>query len=154
MVGNKLWRTDPVDFARLDAEYGPFTIDAAASDADTLVPARYCTELTDGRLAEHYRDGDRVFCNPPYVGLYKWLEVAALTCAELVDCSWLLVLPVSTDARWFHRFVWDEKRRRHRDAVDLRFPPGRMHFIDPVGTGRDDPRAPSMLVNFLPRELG
>ena len=152
-MGNKLWRTDPADFARLDAEYGPFTIDAAASDADTLVSARYCTELTDGRWAGHYRAGDRVFCNPPYTGLYKWLAVADQTSRELADCSWLLILPVSTDTRWFHQFVWDERRHRHRDAVELSLPAGRMHFVDPTKSARDDPRAPSMVVRFLPREL-
>jgi hypothetical protein len=152
-MGNNLWRTDPADFARLDAEYGPFTIDAAASDADALVTARYCTEVTDGRLPEHYRPGDRVYCNPPYVGLFPWLAVADLTSRELADVGWLLVLPVGTDTRWFHRFVWNKKRRRFRDGVDVEFPEGRMHFIDPEGKGRDDPRAPSMLVNFLPREL-
>ncbi len=150
-MGNKLWRTPIEQFEEWDRLYGPFTIDAAADGTNALLP-RYCTAETDGRRPEHYRNGDRVYCNPPYVGLVHWLETAWLTSRTLDDVSWLLVLPVSTDAKWFHKYVWNRRAKRSRDGVELDFPPGRVHFIDPEARGRDDPRAPTMLVNFRPRE--
>lgn len=55
------WRTPPDLFALLHRRYG-FTVDAAASEANHLLP-RYWTAQESG-----LRDwsGERVFCNPPY----------------------------------------------------------------------------------------
>jgi phage N-6-adenine-methyltransferase len=56
------WPTPQDSFDRLDAEFGPFTLDPAATPANAKC-ARYFT-LDDDGLAQEWTG--RVFMNPPY----------------------------------------------------------------------------------------
>lgn len=56
------WRTPPDLFAALHREFN-FTVDAAATPANALLP-RFFTRENDA-FAQDWR-GERVFCNPPY----------------------------------------------------------------------------------------
>ena len=175
-MGNTLWRTPEVEFLKWHALFG-FTVDAAASENDALlrpsdsvwaqpgevcdpcantgrlhVVGRYISEAEDGRKAEHYQPHDRVYCNPPYKHLLPWLKVARETSRYLEDVLWCLLLPVSTDTRWFHRYCYDERLQRPREGVELRFLPYRIPFDPPPGQTAPGPRAPSLVVIFHPRE--
>lgn len=171
-MGNKLWRTPPAYFGAQWERYH-FNVDAAADEANALVRpgnclcssgdrcdlpendcaiGRFYDEETDGRKPEHYRDGDRVWCNPPYVALEPWIKTAAETSRDLDDVLWYLLLPASVDTRWFHRYCWDARFDRPREGVEVKFPPGRIRFIDPEHPEKKDPKAPNMVVIFHPKE--
>lgn len=146
MSGSTEWRTPPEFFAKLHREFG-FNVDAAATPENAMVgnkgpcgerPALYCsrcrigryyTACEDGTKREHYGPGDVVWCNPPYSNVEPWLRVASETAR--IGALWVLLLAPSTDARWFHRFIWDAELNRPRDRVEVRFLPGRIRFIHP-----------------------
>lgn len=177
-MGNKLWRTPQAYFDEQNAKYH-FNVDAAADASNALVRphagwcqwigkavvtddghcmtchafGRYYTEETDGRLVAHYRLGDRVWCNPPYVSIEPWVRTAFETTQALDDVLWFLLLPVSTDTRWFYRYVWEERMMRPREGVEVHLPNGRIHFIDSEHPEKNDPKAPNLVVIFHPREV-
>src|SRR5262245_5080618 len=56
------WPTNPETFAKLDAEFGPFTLDPCATAENAKCPT-YFTRAEDG-LKQTWTG--RVFMNPPY----------------------------------------------------------------------------------------
>jgi phage N-6-adenine-methyltransferase len=107
-----------------------FTLDAAASDANALLP-RYYTNHTDGLLRSW--EGERVWCNPPFSRLAPWLAKAwgsMQNGCELV----VMLLPANRCEQGF----WQEWVEPYRDTdpVDgillrTRFLPGRPRFSPP-----------------------
>lgn len=115
------WRTPPELFAALHAEFG-FTVDAAASDENHLLP-RYWTQETDG-LAQSWA-GEVVFCNPPYGSeTKKWTRKAREEAAK--GATAVLLIPASTDTAWWHDDVMQ--------AAEVRLTRGRVNFLSPTGT--------------------
>jgi phage N-6-adenine-methyltransferase len=120
-------RTLPPFFDPLHAERR-FTVDAAASDENALLPV-YWTRETNA-LLQPWR-GHRVWCNPPYSGLAPWLAKAW---GEMLDggCeSVTMLLPANRCEQGF----WQEHVEPYRDAAPrggvslrIRFLPGRMRF--------------------------
>ena len=148
VIGFKNWRTPPDFFKLLDDEFH-FTLDAAASHANHLLP-HYCTEegkfgVNDAPhnwrlhgLTPEAWDGERVFCNPPYdSNLMAWVQTAIIANALSV-----LLLPPSVDAAWF-RLLWHEHGKKitaiedswyigfASRGVELRFYKGRLRFSRP-----------------------
>lgn len=145
-MGTKRYETPPA-FFQARWEIHRFNVDAAASDANALVrphachwtgdfwclvcgwPAgRYYTAETDGLNPEHYKPGDRVWCNPPYdasiirwVGMFRELAMDGGVMSELL-------LPASVDTRWFHRWLWNDEAGHWRDGVEGHFV-GRIQFL-------------------------
>jgi phage N-6-adenine-methyltransferase len=106
-----------------------FTVDAAASDANALLPV-YWTRETNG-LAQSW-DGHRVWCNPPYSDIQAWITKAwmemYMTRCELV----VMLLPANRcEQPW-----WQDGIEQHRDGpvvegirLTTRFlGPGRLRF--------------------------
>jgi hypothetical protein len=82
--------TPRVFFERWHAKFA-FTLDGAADEGNGLLPR-----------ASTWRDpvswkGERVFCNPPWSNIPRFVELAPD--ADLA----LLLVPARTNARWFHR---------------------------------------------------
>lgn len=77
-------------FARLQEEFR-FTMDGAASDDNARLA---CFSSAQHPLSWR---GERVFCNPPWADIRRFVELAAT--AELA----VLLVPARTNARWFHR---------------------------------------------------
>jgi len=78
--------------------------------------------------------GKRVFCNPPYgPGIRAWLERGLE--AEIA----VFLLPVRTNAKWFHEVVLPK-------AAEIRFIKGKLRF----GGAKWDAPFPSMVVIFKP----
>ena len=79
-------------------KYGPFTLDVAASALNTKCP-KFFTEDQNG-LDQEWRG--RVWCNPPYRKILRWVEKAHAEVlygrAEIV----VLLLPAHTATEWFH----------------------------------------------------
>jgi len=117
-------------FDSLYAEFG-FTLDPCASP-DNAKCDNYYTADDDG-LTQSWQ-GHIVFCNPPYSETALWVEKALNESQG--NCTIVMLLPASTDTRWFHDFVYNQ--------AEVRFLKGRVTF-----EGQKNP-APfaSMLVIF------
>src|SRR3989304_872353 len=96
---NDEWRPPPWLFDRLNAKFGPFDLDAAATAGNRLCPRFWTRE--DDALTKPWEG--RVFCNPPYSKaaggpgewLAKtWIEIRARRAAMIV-----LLLPLDA-TRW------------------------------------------------------
>lgn len=148
MAGNNEYQT-PYDTFHPWHKRFRFTVDAAASDVNTLLPRYYTKE--DSAFDHTFQD-ERAWCNPPYFPgfqLYKWVEKAYLS-ARNENALWVMLLPPSIDTRWFHDFVWDRERRRERDGVELTIPQGRIRFIDPKEPEKESPPTGNLFVVFFP----
>jgi|SRR5216684_237849 len=79
------------------AEFGPFDLDPAASDGSAQAPV-FFTVYDDG-LGRPWKG--RVWMNPPYSEVGKWMAKAAAEVAignaDLVVC----LVPARVDARWY-----------------------------------------------------
>lgn len=141
--------TPPELFARLHARHR-FTLDGAANHANALCD-RYCTEQgTWAKLSVPNKVSDlhglspgawkgyRVFCNPPYTMIPKFVEQAWSEQAELVV---MLVPATRTEQPW-----WQEMIEPYRDAaledfvgpgnwsmLRVAFLSGRTHFLENGG---------------------
>ena len=169
-VSNIGWQTPAAVFDALNAEFGPFHLDPAGAHTayvSTQVEL-YSTEeatfrMTDaGPVLTHYLHGleilwrGKVFVNPPYKRVEEWVRRGSES-AKAGALVVMLLMP-STDAKWFHRYVWDKRLHRPRGGVELRFLEGRIRFVHPDPTKRETdfkgfrPISGNMLVIFHPAE--
>lgn len=109
------WSTPQDIFDELDAEFD-FDLDPCATDENHKCLV-YFTKEEDG-LSKSW-GGCRVFCNPPYSEIGKWVEKAH---DEGIKDNTIVVLliPARTDTEYFHRFIL------HR--AEVRFIRGRLRF--------------------------
>jgi site-specific DNA-methyltransferase (adenine-specific) len=98
------YRTPEVLYRALNTTYGPFTLDAAASEENSLAQTHF-TEADDG-LTKQWTGV--VWCNPPYGAnkTGKWVqkaveEVQAGNAKRVV----MLIPAYNTDSVCFHEFV-------------------------------------------------
>lgn len=146
--------TTPADFAEFDRQLGPFTLDVAASHANTKC-ARYFTRAQNG-LALPWA-GERVWCNPPYSDIAPWVRKAW---AEYdVTNGIAMLLPANrTEQSWWQELV--EPHRDQRDGImQVAFLPGRMRFLrtgqQRIGTNERPPFGCCLITWQLPRpDLG
>lgn len=109
------WFTPDDLFNELAAKYGPFTLDVAASH-DNSKCEEYFTVEQDG-LAQEWHG--RVWCNPPYRDLIKWVKKAhEETQSGRCEIA-VLLLPAHTSTAWFHdyalpfaEFYWVRRKRK------------------------------------------
>ena len=93
------------------------------------------TSLRKTTASKSNGGGDRVFCNPPYSAIGKWVEKAY---RETRNDNTLVVLliPARTDTRYFHDFIYNR--------AEIRFVKGRLKF----GQSKNSAPFPSMVVIF------
>ncbi len=144
-IDDKDDRGTPQDiFDALHARF-QFTLDAAAAEHNAKL-WRYFDQETDG-LRQSWK-GERVWCNPPYSELGKWVAKAAEQEADLC----VLLIPANrTDQKWWHRHI---ESQRGNGTVWVEFLEGRIRFRFPPGDPRRDqagnsPPFGSCLVVFL-----
>ena len=133
------WRTPPDVFKKISEMYGPFTLDAAASD-DNHHCDRYFTAEIDA--LQRIWTGT-VFVNPPY-GKYINLFVrkAHEECIIKGNCERaVLLIPASTDTAYWHECVFP-------DATEIEFWKGRIRFLNNDGEQVGDANFPSAVVIF------
>lgn len=124
------WLFDPLHAAHR------FTIDAAASPANALLP-RYWTRADDA-LSRPWTE-ERVWCNPPFSDLSPWVAHARTADAAAV----VMLLPANrTDQRWWQELIEPD---RDRGGFSTRFIGGRVDFAAPASAtatlpGIDPPR--------------
>lgn len=125
------WATPQSYFDEINKEFN-FNLDPCATE-DNHKCDKYFTLENDG-LSQNW-GGYRVFCNPPYSQIDKWVEKAF---RETRNDNTLvaLLIPSRTDTRYFHNYIYNR--------AEIRFVKGRLKF----GGGKNSAPFPSMLVIF------
>lgn len=141
------YETPPELVAKLEAEFGPFEIDYAATEANKKAPVCFTPEQDSLRQVWD-RPG---FLNPPYGKATKHFVKKASTASARITS----VLPARTDTRWFHDYIWDSANDRPRPGIKVRFLKGRPKFLlngkpvlDPKTGKPASGKFPSMVVVF------
>ena len=125
------WATPQEVFDELDKEFH-FNLDPCATSENHKCETFYT--LQDNGLERSW-GGYRVFCNPPYSKMTKWVEKCYREgCKD--NTTVVLLIPSRTDTRYFHDFIYQR--------AEIRFIKGRLRF-----NGHTDPAPfPSMVVIF------
>lgn len=128
----------PLDlYARLDAVHH-FTHDAGCTAKNKL--ALYgITKRMDAFKVDWGPAGARVFCNPEYAQVAKWVYRGYIMAAQRTV---VMLIPARTDTKWFH-FIWDKPKI----WVEVEFLKGRIKFRDQ----KSGAPFPSMVVSFRRR---
>lgn len=121
--------THPDDFARWNALYGPFTLDAAAAPHNAKVSNYY--SRADNGLVQSWA-GERVWCNPPYSNLGDWLEKAWTEWPATLGIT--MLLPANrVEQSWWQDWV-EPRRDAGWSPLRVHFLRGRLRFIKPGAT--------------------
>jgi phage N-6-adenine-methyltransferase len=95
------WFTPPDLFKDIESKYGPFSLDVAADETNSKCE-EYFDVKQDGRLQTWH---GRVWCNPPYVDLIKWVKKAYEE-TQAGNCEIaVILLPAQTSTQWFHEYA-------------------------------------------------
>ena len=125
------WATPNTVFEELNKEFN-FTLDACAT-AENAKCSKFFTKEEDG-LAQNW-GGERMFCNPPYSNISKWVQKAFYE-GHKDNTLVVLLIPARTDTKYFHDYIL------HR--AEVRFIKGRLKF----GDAKNSAPFPSMIVIF------
>jgi len=163
--GNSGWQTPADFFEECVEEFGNFDLDPSGAH-NAYVSGRapfYCTEEGTWRNSStgpsqqiDAIDGlnldwgkSKVFLNPPYNAVAPWALKARL--AALEGAFVVALLPPAVDSKWFHSSIWDKRLHRGRDAIEVRFLPGRLKFTHPdPEKQKSAPVSGNMLAIFRP----
>lgn len=127
------WETPQDLFNKLNAEFH-FNLDACASENNHKCE-KYYTKEQNGLLALWKGN---VWCNPPYgrtVG--EWVKNACVSARHNKGVI-VMLLPVRTDTKWFHKYIYNQPN------VEIRFIKGRLKF----GNSKNSAPFPSMIAIF------
>lgn len=125
------WATPQALFDELNAEFH-FDIDVCATSDNHKCPI-YFTKADNG-LSKNW-GGYRVWLNPPYSEIDKWVEKAYRETRN-DNTVVVMLIPSRTDTRYFHNYIYQR--------TEIRFVKGRLHFNDSKGNAP----FPSMIVVF------
>lgn len=125
------WETPQEVFNVLNDEFH-FNLDPCATDENHKCD-KYFTKEDDG-LSKTW-GGYRVWCNPPYSKIGKWVEKAYKE-GQKAGTVVVMLIPSRTDTKYFHDYIW------HRS--EIRFWRGRIRF----GNSKQNAPFPSMVVIF------
>lgn len=127
------WETPTDLFAKLDNEFH-FTLDAASSETNHKC-AKYYTQ--EDSAFNHERQGETVFCNPPYGrAIADWVRKCSKE-ASRKNTTVVMLIPARTDTKWFHDYILNR--------AEIRFLKGRLKFETDGIPGGPAP-FPSMVV--------
>ncbi|WP_280475469.1 DNA N-6-adenine-methyltransferase [Nocardia asiatica] len=133
-AGSNVWLTPPGILAAL----GEFDLDPCAASDRPWDTARHHIAPPDDGLSAVWTG--RVFLNPPYSDLDRWLDKLAR------HGQGTALVIARTETAWFVEHVWLK-------ATAVRFLHGRLHFHLPDGSrARGNAGAPSVLVAYGQRD--
>lgn len=118
-------------FDELNNEFN-FNLDVAANENNHKCEAYF--DLKSDGLSQDW-GGYRVFCNPPYSQIGKWVKKAFYE-SKKDNTLVVMLIPSRTDTRYFHDYIY--KR------TEIRFIKGRLKF----GGNVNSAPFPSMIVIF------
>ena len=110
------WETPQDFFDKLDKKY-KFTLDPCATHENHKCDKYYTIE--DNGLAQNW-EGEKVFVNPPYGDIGKWVEKAYEEAAKN-NALVALLIPSRTDTKYWHNYVM-------KGASTIYFVKGRLKF--------------------------
>ena len=128
------WYTPEWLFNRLSLAYGPFDLDVAAAPENAKCE-RYFDEQTNG-LEQPWTG--RVWCNPPYRDLIKWVRKAREETMNGNAEKVVMLLPAQTSTAWWHDYAL-----KFANIVWIR---GKVQF----GGCKDRAIMPSVVLIFTP----
>lgn len=135
-----VWETPQYFFELLDKEFH-FDIDVAASDNNTKC-SEYITEAQDGLKQQWNLYSDlqptKVFCNPPYKDIDKWIEKGFREGLILFNIV-VMLIPVRSDTQYWHEYIMKAK--------EVRLCKGRINF-EINGKSQGSPNFASCVVVF------
>jgi len=126
------WETSQDFFDKLNKKY-KFTLDPCATHENHKCDKYYTIE--DNGLAQSW-ESERVFVNPPYADIGKWVEKAYKE-ATKNSAVVVLLIPSRTDTKYWHNYIM-------KSASTIYFVKGRLKFS---GTKNTAP-FPSAVVVF------
>jgi site-specific DNA-methyltransferase (adenine-specific) len=135
MAGHDNWLTPPDLFALLDREFA-FDLDASASSGHQKCVA-FITPTEDALVTPW--QGQRVWCNPPYSLMGKFVYRAWEQCQAQRNTVVLLIPAYTDPAYWYDCIV--------PFADEIRFLCGRVSFLE-NGARKTSARFPSVVVVF------
>lgn len=110
-------------FREIEARFGPFTVDAAASALNAKLP-RYWTATSNG-LQQSWA-GESIYVNPPFSDMASWVRKAH----ESRDARVLMVAPANrTEQGWWQDYV--EPYRDNGGRLRTHFLRKRRAFLKP-----------------------
>ena len=125
------WETPQKLFDELNREFN-FDLDVCATSDNHKCPVYFTKE--DNGLSKNW-GGYRVWLNPPYSEIDKWVEKAYRETRN-DNTVVVMLIPSRTDTRYFHNYIYQR--------TEIRFVKGRLHFNDSKGGAP----FPSMIVVF------
>lgn len=125
------WETPQNLFDELNREFN-FDLDVCATSDNHKCPVYFTKE--DNGLSKNW-GGYRVWLNPPYSEIDKWVEKAYRETRN-DNTVVVMLIPSRTDTRYFHNYIYQR--------TEIRFIKGRLHFNDSKGGAP----FPSMIVVF------
>jgi site-specific DNA-methyltransferase (adenine-specific) len=69
-----------------------------------------------------------VFCNPPYSNIENFLNKALLELKKGNTKLVVFLIPVRSDTKWFHKYLWDRQTRSPRHGITFDFINKRLKF--------------------------
>jgi len=139
---NDFWTPQEV-FDSLNERFGPFTLDAAASEENRKVEMFYDEEANS--LKQNWKG--KVWCNPPYVKqedkttIKDWVEKAWTSVESGQAETVVLLIPAYTATRYWHDTIYP-------NASHLVIFKGRLNFEGPNTRAGGAARNPSVSVVF------
>ena len=125
------WVTPDSLYNKLNEEF-KFDLDPCSTDENAKCIEHFTKK--DNGLSKDWR-GRRVFCNPPYSEINKWVEKAYYeTCKD--NTLVVMLIPSRTDTKYFHNFIYNR--------AEIRFIKGRLKFSN----SKNSAPFPSMVVIF------
>ena|ERR1700722_19668334 len=114
-----LWETPPHIFEQLDREFN-FSLDPCCEE-HTAKCTKFFTKEDNG--LNKCWSGESVFVNPPYSrgNIDKWVKKCLEESKEAYPNLIVGLLPVSTSANWFHKYIVGH--------AELRFIKQRIRFV-------------------------
>lgn len=127
------WGTPVKLFRELDEEFD-FTLDPCAAKDRLLKKGMKTHNIDDNGLWFSWED-ERVFVNPPYQFIDKWVNKCHMESrrAKVI----VTLIPSRTDTKYFHDHIYH--------IADLRFIKGRLKFVDHSGKKMGPAPFPSLL---------
>jgi site-specific DNA-methyltransferase (adenine-specific) len=110
---NKYIKTPKIIWNKLSKEFN-FTVDLCASDKNHLLPKYYTKE--NNALLQNW-DNEIGYCHPIFdVNIPKFIAKAFKH-----NCTVVFLLPSSTNSKYFHNYLWDNKNHKVKKNVEIRF---------------------------------